>query len=267
VDNKLLELVSKEAVEVIKNFQLSNLVVTPHIFQKIFYELCEYHSISPTEFNMPLISESLITQYVLDVENILKDTRSSYNELHNITAETYDAIVNKDDKKILSLTKKIEFLQDELLKLEIKLYQDKLTKVFNKQWLIEKKLDDKSKLKNRGVLAIVNLDKFSKINDKYGYDIGNKILIFFSEELLKNSLEVVRFEGDEFLIFFDNENLDSISKVLKTFRTKLNNKSFHLKGEIFHISFSFGVTSVEKDDYFQDKLDFIDDLMRDDKNR
>ncbi len=58
-------------------------------------------------------------------------------------------------------------------------------------------------------VAIIDIDKFKQINDKFGHIAGDRALVKISE-ILKNSISkpekdrIVRFGGDEFIIFFSN---------------------------------------------------------------
>lgn len=267
MDVLTLDAISKNVISVIKELSESNIVVTPLIYQKIFFEVAQSYGIDSKQIYASLISETLLEDSMLNLKNIITQTKSSCNTLSDITNETYEAINTQDSEKITTLKRKVETLQEELLRLERKLYQDKLTLAFNKQWIIERKLDSELKFNNSGILALVNLDGFSKVNDKYGYDVGNKILKFLAGEFLKSINEVVRFEGDEFLIFFDLQNVESVKNYLDRFRWALKNKFFNSKGKMFTISFSFGVCDFKKNQLFQDILDITDELMKSDKAR
>ena len=61
---------------------------------------------------------------------------------------------------------------------------------------------------DKGLLLIMDIDKFKSINDNYGHDIGDIVIIQFADYLLKrfdNDL-TGRFGGDEFILFIKNTN-------------------------------------------------------------
>nr|MCR5544020.1 GGDEF domain-containing protein [Eubacterium sp.] len=69
---------------------------------------------------------------------------------------------------------------------------------------IDEFLEDKAC--DKGLLLIMDIDKFKSINDNYGHDIGDKVIIQFADYLLKrfeNDL-TGRFGGDEFILFIKN---------------------------------------------------------------
>jgi len=67
-------------------------------------------------------------------------------------------------------------------------------------------------------LFLIDINKLKKINEKFGYDFGDKLLIKFAESL-KNSVRkddlVVRWGGDEFLVILNNTNYGHLSNYAK----------------------------------------------------
>lgn len=63
-------------------------------------------------------------------------------------------------------------------------------------------------------LFLIDINKLKRINEKYGYDFGDKLLIRFSETL-KDSVRkddlVVRWGGDEFLVILNNTKYSHLS--------------------------------------------------------
>lgn len=57
------------------------------------------------------------------------------------------------------------------------------------------------------IIAIFDLDKFMRVNDTFGVDFGDKVLINAGEYFKKSvpaNLSLYRIGGDEFAIIFDN---------------------------------------------------------------
>lgn len=104
----------------------------------------------------------------------------------------------------------------ETAKLNKKLRQDPLTNIGNVTALNEKEAEIALSNKKCSI-AICDLNDFKKINDTYGHDIGNKVLIkiskIFINNLMSNDL-VARVGGDEFVfIFLDTKLVDSLKKL------------------------------------------------------
>ena len=105
-----------------------------------------------------------------------------------------NVVANSIRIKEFVLTKKIRIQKD----------TDAMTGLRNKGALtkeIDKFLEDKSS--DKGLLFIMDIDKFKSINDNYGHDIGDEVIIQFADYLLKRfeSDLTGRFGGDEFIVF------------------------------------------------------------------
>jgi diguanylate cyclase (GGDEF)-like protein len=102
---------------------------------------------------------------------------------------------------------------------------DSLTGLLNRN-MGKKRVDDFLSFTHaeKSYLAIIDLDDFKSYNDKYGHPLGDKILVEVGKILL-NLGEGWRFAsrlgGDEFSVFYSNENkpLD-----IPTFRTNLSKR-------------------------------------------
>ena len=94
---------------------------------------------------------------------------------------------------------------DKIHDLEIKSSTDSLTKMLNKS-SAQREIGDAVK-KSAGALLMIDLDSFKLVNDIYGHNIGDKILIRFAE-LIKSVVRaedlVGRMGGDEFIAFLQN---------------------------------------------------------------
>ena len=120
---------------------------------------------------------------------------------------------------------------------------DKLTGFMNKASGTEK--ISEMCLDHTGALMLFDLDNFKLVNDIYGHDMGDEVLIAFSEIMKHNTREgdvVSRIGGDEFLGFFCN----FISKIaVKSLTDRLNeqliNKCIELMGEEFDIPIGISV--------------------------
>ena len=67
-------------------------------------------------------------------------------------------------------------------------------------------------LKNKGTLMILDVDRFKSVNDTYGHDIGDSVIIQLGKILAKKFTKdeiTGRFGGDEFILFIkDNDDTD-----------------------------------------------------------
>ena len=92
---------------------------------------------------------------------------------------------------------------------------DELTGIKNKGALtrgINEFLKDSST--NKGAMFLLDIDHFKSINDTYGHDVGDSVIIQFAKllaERFTNDEIVGRFGGDEFIVFIKNtDNFETI---------------------------------------------------------
>lgn len=173
---------------------------------------------------------------------------------------------NKSKQPIKKAKKDIEDKNIELKKLSI---TDKLTNLYNRrkiEELLEIEINRSERFNHPFGLAIVDIDNFKDVNDTYGHQIGDKILIEISS-ILKNNLRktdfVGRFGGEEFVIICPESDLESVSSLMETFRKKIANYDFT---KIKNKTASFGVTISKKGDDIESILQRADIALYQAKN-
>ncbi|MCQ2532560.1 MAG: GGDEF domain-containing protein [Saccharofermentans sp.] len=127
--------------------------------------------------------------------------------------------------------------EDQLTKMA---HTDKLTGLFNRHYtmgvLTEKNSLDKS------WLALLDIDGFKKINDTYGHNAGDYVLVSLAEVLNEvcNKCTVARWGGEEFLVYCDN-GVDDI-QVLEKLRKAVENHKFTFEGKDIAVTITIGAT-------------------------
>lgn len=149
----------------------------------------------------------------------------------------------------------IEALRD---KLRDETFHDPLTNLYNRRYLHETLTDVLPKLLDQDLklsLAILDIDHFKEINDTYGHDIGDSVLVNFSAFLLKNTRSndiVCRFGGEEFMIVFLNGSKDAVAKRINHWLKSVGMLRMG-KAEV-QVSFSCGIVSFPDDGKNMDSL-------------
>ena len=106
-------------------------------------------------------------------------------------------------------------------------YMDQLTQLPGRRALNEQML----KLGNKYVIAMVDIDKFKKFNDKYGHDIGDQVLRMVASKLARTSSggKAFRYGGEEFCILFSGQDIKTVTPTLEILRETVANSSFDLR--------------------------------------
>ena len=154
------------------------------------------------------------------------------------------------DKLYQELLTAREHLEKKTEELTLLTRIDPLTSLFNRRAAI----DDLSKIisqLNRNFVPVsfllIDIDWFKKINDTYGHDRGDEILIELSSILKKvtrTSDIVARWGGEEFLVVLYNSNLENTRIFGERLHIEVN--SIKLTGDN-KLSISVGVASLKVD--------------------
>lgn len=95
-------------------------------------------------------------------------------------------------------------------KLKYFAYHDPVTGLYNRHYFTKKiKTMVEEAKKNNSMFGVmfIDMDDFKKVNDSFGHEMGDRLLIQFADRLKKNVREediVCRLGGDEFLILIKN---------------------------------------------------------------
>ena len=104
---------------------------------------------------------------------------------------------------------------------------DYLTGVYNRRYffgLFEEQLEQIKLKKSSLTVALLDIDFFKKVNDTYGHDVGDEVLVEFSSRLNRlfgQHFTVSRFGGEEFTVAFKGLNEDKAFSLMDTFRAQL----------------------------------------------
>ena len=108
-----------------------------------------------------------------------------------------------------------------------------------------------------GILTIFDLDSFKAVNDIYGHDMGDRMLIELSGILRKNAKEndiLCRIGGDEFIAFFQNMDEEGLRNMSKTLNEEVLKLAKRLMGNdmVIPLGISIGAVEVGKDGDFEE---------------
>lgn len=159
--------------------------------------------------------------------------------------------------EINSIAKAIQSMAIQVQKDKIKLERlsqiDQLTQVYNRRKIdsiFSLKFEEARRYNTIFSIIILDIDYFKAINDKYGHDMGDKVLVEFAR-ILRTNIRVTdyiaRFGGEEFLIVCTRTNAAECKKLCEKLRDKIRN--INING--LKISSSFGY--VEYDSNFTSK--------------
>jgi len=144
-------------------------------------------------------------------------------------------------------TKELKAKNEELKKLSI---TDKLTNIYNRAKLDSVLTSKFAKSKRYGTnfcVALLDIDLFKEVNDNFGHQIGDDVLVEVAQILqnnIRNTDTLGRFGGEEFLIICPNTDLNGA----KTLAININQavKTHTFKTYPNRLTISIGVASFNE---------------------
>lgn len=134
-------------------------------------------------------------------------------------------------------------------------YDSKLDKILAEQHKEQDAIDTMSANKTRrhavdkrsDWLAVIDIDHFKKVNDRYGHIYGDEVLLLLAK-IMRESFRVYdklfRFGGEEFVVILRTTDQAGVARVLERFRSTIAAYSF---GQIGTITISIGFIEIVRD--------------------
>lgn len=159
--------------------------------------------------------------------------------------EDMPAICMKADDELAELARIGKSMQNSV---RMQVECDELTKLNNRKFAIkaiEKVLEKANKNGIDFCVAIGDIDFFKKVNDTYGHDCGDEVLVRVSQILKKNMVGkgfVARWGGEEFLFIFDMLKLDESRDILENILSEVRAMDIQYGNDNIHVTMSFGLS-------------------------
>ncbi|MGF1766451.1 GGDEF domain-containing protein [Enterovibrio makurazakiensis] len=161
--------------------------------------------------------------------------------------------------------------QTSKLHMMLRLYRhatlDPLTGVYNRRMLLTLAQRDIENTRTRArpySVLIMDLDKFKRINDRYGHFAGDLVLQAFTksvQETLRKSDIFGRFGGEEFILFLPQCTAENAQLVADRIMSRIRNLNIPVQGtsKPIHVTTSVGIsTSVSTEDTMNQLLEKAD---------
>ena len=107
--------------------------------------------------------------------------------------------------------------RQELQKLALQADFDALTGIYNRNGG-EKLIAKLMRKEHHFALALIDLNGFKAVNDIYGHDAGDEVLIFVAEQLkekIRKNDVAIRWGGDEFMLLLQADDEESVKRVIE----------------------------------------------------
>ncbi len=158
------------------------------------------------------------------------------------------------------LQKQAQELEETRAELTLEASTDSLSQLYNRRYFInvsQQILQTTKRYKQDLSLLMLDMDHFKNVNDTYGHEVGDKVIIYCSDilkKLARQSDIVTRYGGEEFIILLPQTSLKDALALAQRIRKAIYTLNIPECDKNLSVSISIGVTQVnhEKDENISD---------------
>lgn len=150
---------------------------------------------------------------------------------------------------------------------------DPLTALYNRRYIIEKMEEERSRFRRYGKkfsLIIVDIDFFKRVNDAWGHDCGDYVLVETAKQLkslLREQDCLARWGGEEFLILLPETDADGAEVLAERLRQSIEEKTFEYRKKRVAITLTMGVCEYAENISVDEAIRKADNALYEGKNR
>ena len=152
-----------------------------------------------------------------------------------------------DDIDVLSFIARTMALDLDNIRLRKVSVTDPLTGAYNRE-LLHQQLPQALEAADRGghslSLAMIDVDHFKSINDRFGHDVGDQVLTEVAQLLrgaIRNNDLLVRYGGEEFLLVLPRTDATRAAEIAERIRGKLHELPMQVSGAEIQVRVSVGI--------------------------
>ncbi|WP_151944393.1 sensor domain-containing diguanylate cyclase [Aliarcobacter butzleri] len=163
-------------------------------------------------------------------------------------AQSINSYQNSLEEKVKQRTEELLVKNAELLRLSI---TDNLTKLYNRVKLdksLQEEMNRSLRYNTNFSIILLDIDYFKKVNDNFGHQVGDEVLIESAQILSKNirNVDILgRWGGEEFLVICPETKIEDAIKVASHINEAIKLHKFSTYPNT--ITMSLGVASFNKD--------------------
>ena len=190
--------------------------------------------------------------------------------VHLLLATAEGATIRVQDFELFSATLKSLRVEVSTLKRELEdllTHVDPLTGVNSRTSLLTVLRELQALVKRKVMpcsIVMMDLDHFKVINDTYGHQAGDRVLIASAQFVMQHLRpydKVFRYGGEEFVITLQNTTSELALGIVGLLRDGLAKMPIHYNDMLIGVTASFGVASLDPDFSVEQSLDHADQAL------
>ena len=176
------------------------------------------------------------------IMQLLETLVAKADSIHETVADTHE------DLEATRLA--LDHMSAELIETRQSLHEDSLTGAQNRRGMDAILLREVARAKrnqNRLVVAMLDVDHFKRVNDTYGHDVGDKLLMHLSmitKSVMRESDALIRYGGEEFLLILSETDLQGASYVMDRLRQVVAKAPLICDNNRIEVTLSAGVAQL-----------------------
>lgn len=261
-NNQTVSLKTKNKYKKINNLNINELSFYDYNSNILFTVKVEKEItlIDKTKINILIIFICLV---LFSLISLLYFSNNYKHLLKEKEKSIYEIIENKTSEMKLQV-RELEKSNENLYEIA---HTDHLTQTMNRRnFFIHAQTSFNQAQKNNELLCVVmiDIDNFKMFNDKYGHNVGDKVLVLFAKNIKNNISEKTilgRLGGEEFALIIKNTSLEDAIKKAEKLKTKIEEIELKEDGKILKITASFGVSDNQNCENIDEMLQKADKLL------
>ncbi|MBU1169520.1 MAG: diguanylate cyclase [Proteobacteria bacterium] len=185
------------------------------------------------------ILDVLASQAAISLENawLFDDVKTAEHKLRQFNLEL--------EQRVKERTNELSIAYEQI---KIMAHTDPLTGLANRRSMMDKIKQESLRFKRSikpFALVIGDIDHFKSINDLYGHDCGDDVLVTLSRIMvsaLREEDSVARWGGEEFLFLLPETGKDGAVTAIEKIRRALNGQSFQYNNTPISLTMTFGIS-------------------------
>lgn len=151
-------------------------------------------------------------------------------------------------------------------------YMDDLTKAYNRSYLTENIDKPLTFGEKPSAVMMIDVDLFKDLNDKYGHQVGDACLKEAGRLILESIKDedgyVVRYGGDEFLVYLNSISKEHIIEIANALREKVEKNQVKMHGGIStNFTISAGIAFAHDNISYHALINEADDALYESKKK
>lgn len=207
----------------------------------------------------------LMAQTLPEVSSLFEIKLIDPLQIAGILDQAKELLTLRNLREAAEAKQKTETLESRTRILEEQQHLDALTGLFNRSRLDEVLNTEFNNASKRGwplSVAFIDLDHFKEINDSYGHQAGDSVLVSVARLLAANVRKtdvVARYGGEEFVLVLPGTGSEMSRAVLERILVSVQEQAYPIDGnQSIHITASIGLaTHMESNHQFEDPEDLV----------